>query len=82
MERSRLAVSPFDGANRIRFKGSLEHCLFAIADCRLLLVGVSFKLMLETNRKLAIGNRQCARLSAARLQKGAAPPKRYLIFNP
>jgi hypothetical protein len=30
MERSRLAVSPFDGVNRIRFKGSLD-----IADFQL-----------------------------------------------
>src|SRR5712692_10609650 len=35
-----MAVSPFDGANRIRFKGSLTHCQLAIADCRLIPLGV------------------------------------------
>jgi hypothetical protein len=55
MERSRVAVSPFDGANRIRFKGSLSHCQFAIADCQLIHAGVSFTdAGRKTNRKLAI----------------------------
>jgi len=35
MERSRITVSPFDGANRIRFKGSQDDCGIAIADCGL-----------------------------------------------
>jgi len=36
----RMAVSPFDGVNRIRFKGSLTHCQFSIADCQLIHPGV------------------------------------------
>jgi hypothetical protein len=47
---ARVAVSPFDGVNRIRFKGSPTHCRFAIVDCRLnssLQIG---------NWKLAISN--------------------------
>src|SRR5438309_10331538 len=50
MERSRLTVSPFDGANRIRFLGSPTHCRFAIVDCRL---NSSFQI---GNWKLAISN--------------------------
>ena len=34
MERLRLTVSPFDGVNRIRFKGSLD-CGIRIAGCGL-----------------------------------------------
>src|SRR5690242_18891685 len=34
MERLLLTVSPFDGVNRIRFKGSLD-CGIRIADCEL-----------------------------------------------
>jgi hypothetical protein len=40
-----MAVSPFDGVNRIRFKGSLEIADFAIVDCRL-----------NSTLKSAIGN--------------------------
>src|SRR6266849_10241848 len=68
----RTAVSPFDGVNRIRFKGSPEHCRFAIVDCRL---NSSAQI---SNRKLAIANAQT--LSPGSLQI-AAPPKRSLVFN-
>jgi hypothetical protein len=63
----RLAVSPFDGVSRIRFKGSLA---FLISDC-----GLSIGLIPTRpapNQKSQIKNLKFFRLSAA----SAAPPKR------
>jgi hypothetical protein len=60
------AVSPFDGANRIRFKGSL-----VIADCDCRLNHVS---------KSAIDNRQCFRLSAL-VNWRPQLPRNYFVVN-
>jgi len=73
MERSRVAVSPFDGANRIRFKGSLA---LPICDCRLPIKNPTLQI---GNRKLAIGNG--FRLSALVLTRTSAPPKRIWLSN-
>jgi hypothetical protein len=64
----RMAVSPFDGVNRIRFKGSPG---FLIADLRL-----AYSDDMEAAQSKT-ANLKFPRLSAA----NAAPPKRYLIFN-
>src|SRR2546425_9122457 len=48
MERLRLTVSPFDGVNRIRFKGSPEE--FRIAECEFRILKRAF----EFNSQFAI----------------------------
>lgn len=66
-----MAVSPFDGANRIRFKGSPD-CGFAIADC-----GIEKQIRIQHSEiHISLG------LSAAHALKAAAPPKAVLIVNP
>src|SRR5438128_2695606 len=67
-----ITVSPFDGVNRIRFKGSPTHCGFAIVDCRL---NSSFQI---GNRKLAISNDPG--LSASILVD-VGSPETYLVFK-
>ena len=62
-----MAVSPFDGANRIRFKGSLD-----IADlrCRLPIETLSSEM---GNWQLAIGNTETLSLYGS--------PESYLIYQ-
>src|SRR4030095_14056926 len=74
MERS-FAVSPFDGANRIRFKGSpiIANCRLPIEDCARC---GRFNL-----KKRQIDNRQLAIVNGLGLSAGLAPPKRCLIFK-
>jgi hypothetical protein len=62
-----MAVSPFDGANRIRFKGSPNHCQISIADFQL-----AFCHEQIDNRQSEIGNDRTLSL--------AAPPK-AIVFN-
>jgi hypothetical protein len=58
-----MAVSPFDGVNRIRFKGSLDF-RFLIFD---FLIGVSSQIYgFQPNQKSKIKNRNSSKLSAAR----------------
>jgi hypothetical protein len=68
MERSHVAVSPFDGVNRIRFKGSPR-----IADLRLSIADLNSSPQIG-NWKLAIRNDYG--LSAPILRIGA-PPKTF-----
>jgi hypothetical protein len=65
----RLAVSPFDGVNRIRFKGSLD-----IADLRLPIDFAGRQAQTIGNQQSEIGND--FRLSAGHPLTAAAPPKR------
>jgi hypothetical protein len=60
-----MAVSPFDGVNRIRFKGSLN-----IADLRL---------PIEFNAQIC--NRQLAVTNAQTLSRQCGSPETYLIFK-
>src|SRR5262245_27348990 len=66
MERSSITVSPFDGVNRIRFKGSPD-CGFRNADCGLNI--------LVFNPHSAISTPQLNGLSAGHWNATPAPPK-------
>jgi hypothetical protein len=67
-------VSPFDGPNRIRFKGSLK-----IADCQLLIADFSSAEILFSSRP--IGNRQSTDRQCFQPLSLAAPPKTFSIFK-
>jgi hypothetical protein len=75
MERSLLAVSPFDGANRIRFKGSPRFLIF---DCGFAIGPPRRKS--DTQSKTNPKSKLPWTLSSDLLQI-EAPPKRYSIFK-
>src|SRR5207302_9434245 len=75
MERSRMAVSPFDGVNRIRFKGSPQE--FRIADCEFRIFTIRFRL------QFAISNPNFAILTglSATISRRSRLPRNVFDFQ-
>jgi hypothetical protein len=74
-----MAVSPFDGANRIRFKGSLDF-RFLIADLRL--VDPEGQAQWAYNTKSKITNRKSKIVKVTRLSAASVQLPRKLCVQP
>jgi len=76
MERSRVAVSPFDGINRIRFKGSLA---LTIANFRSSIDSANSNWIFTHSAKSEIGKSKIGNVPDSQPQScsTSAPPKRF-----